>query len=258
MRKLFNIIMALTLVFTYACTGDHVGEIYNPKNNLAEFSVKKQSVKIKDASENVYLVEVSRDNISGRVEIPVTVASEANIFTVPSTVVFEDSVRTTTIRVEMNTTEMTPGAIYQLKLNLPKQVIKEKVVSTVLSVSKDYTWKPFATGTMTANLFESETETQLLQAEEDASRFKLVAPYDASADLEFIQNSDNTIALPEGPNKLGTYDFATGVTDEEYGPIQSYIFPDSELDTENKILNLNILFYVSAGSFGQFVDTFTW
>lgn len=249
--------MALTLVFTYACTGDHVGEIYNPKNDLAEFSAKKQSVKIKDASENVYLVEVSRDNISGRVEIPVTAATETNIFTVPSTVVFEDSVRTTTIRVEMNTTVMTPGAIYQLELNLPKQVIKEKVVSTVLSVSKDYTWKPFATGTMTANLF-GQYEAQLMQAEEDASRFKLVAPYDASADLEFIQNSDNTIALPEGPNKLGTYDFATGATHEEYGPIKSYIFPDSELDTENKILNLNIMFYVSAGSFGQFVDTFTW
>lgn len=259
MKKIMNILMALFLAFTYACSNDQVGAIYEPGNDEAEFSAAQQTFKLKSKEENVYLITATRMNTSGKAEVAITTATEnAEIFSVPSQIVFEDGESEVSIPVTIDFDAMVLGESYDLVLNLPKQAIKEKVVSTVLTVSRDYTWNSVATGAFTSGLFESTTEAELLQATENPQIYKLVAPYQEGYDMEFMVNPDQTIALLSGLNDVDLYDFEPGVNHSSYGPISSYVFPSSTFDSANKVLTLDMYFYVSAGGFGQFVETFTW
>lgn len=259
MKKLFNILLLLTLVFTYSCDGDLIGAIYEPANNMAEFSSSNITYKIPSKESSAYSITITRSNTAGSAEIAINTESDANIFTIPAKVTFEDGKKEAVIPVSINYDAMEIGKEYSVTINLPKQEIKEKIVSTVLTVSKDYTWKSVATGNFTSTVFEFSAPTELMQATEDESIYKLVAPFAEDYDLEFKVNEDKTISLTSGLNNVGFYDFQLGINYGSYGPVYAYIDPNSTFDLENKTLSLNMTYYVSAGYLNdEDTETFTW
>lgn len=250
--------MALMLVFTYACSNDQIGAIYEPGNDKAEFTTNSINYKFQSAEESVINLTVTRINANGSAEIPITATSESDLFTVPEKVTFADGAREATITVTVNYDALTLGQDYTLTLSLPKHEVKEAVVNTTITVSRDYTWKAIATGNFVSPIFEFTTETQLMQANEDANVYKVIAPYEKGYDLQFTVNEDQTIALPGGLNEVGLYDFETGAVYGSYGMVSAYVYPDSKFDLTNKTLSLNMLLYVGAGSLGESTETFTW
>lgn len=258
MKKIINSIMALMLAFTYACSNDQIGAIYEPGNDKAEFTSSDMKYKFQSADESVITLTVTRINANGSAEVPITATSESDVFNIPQKVTFADGAREATITVSVNYNALVLGENYTLTLNLPKHEVKEAVVSTTITVSRDYTWKTVATGNFVSPIFEFSAETQLMQANEDTNVYKVIAPYETGYDLQFTVNDDQTIALPGGLNEVGLYDFETGAIYGSYGMVSAYVYPNSKFDLTNKTLTLNMLLYVGAGSLGESTETFTW
>lgn len=121
-----------SLIFLSSCDTDNDGKKYGGDMNGASFLSTRMAVKLaQDVTE--YSIQVNRTNASEEVSIPITFtdASQLDIFTVPSSVIFSKDENIAYIKVGINPENAIAGKEYTLKITLDKEYLSPGANQTI-------------------------------------------------------------------------------------------------------------------------------
>lgn len=256
----YILILASGLFFLNACdNNDTDGTIYDGTNSEASFATESSDYTFSDGDPESFEVTVQRGITSGAASVAVSVSDPSGFFTVPSAVEFADGAYEATIPVTFSRSKLTAGKAYEIVISVPENPVSTKLVSHTVTITRDYTWTPFATGEYYSGLFNQKWE-QPLEKADGVNRYKLTAPFAEGYDLTFDVAEDGSVTILAPQNASGTYNFATGYVDKEYGMIYMELHPDTFIfDPAGKTIKINVNYTISIGkSFGVFDDVFTW
>ncbi len=171
-----------------------INQMANGSNaNAYSFNALQHSLEYESADniENLVVrVKVTRGITSGRQELPL-IFSGGSTFSAPSSVIFEDGSDVAYCKVTA-TRDLQPGETAQFSVSIDtlnvapdgitatlEDIISHCVLSTIVTVYKDYTWTSLGMGTFTdTEIFSSNPyEAEVQQAIEDPDHFRLVRPY---------------------------------------------------------------------------------
>lgn len=261
----YTLVLLFSMLIFIACDdNDTEGTIYEGANNEASFPGKSSSYTFGDEDPTQFEVIVQRNIIDGAASVPVTADDPSGFFTVPQAVEFADGAYESKIVISFDRSKLTAGVPYPIKLTVPANPIVEKTITHTVSITRDYTWQPFATGTY-ASTFQNSSWEQVIEKAEGVERYKLVSLYADGYDLVFDAAPDGSIIIidAEEGEYLGEDGalFVTGYMHSRYGIVSCDIDlnPDySYFDLTNKEFYMDGYFHVSAGAFGWYTETFTW
>lgn len=262
MKKILYTLSVVLAVSTFcACDdSDEMGILYNPTNAEAIFTQKSSEYTFEPTDTNVCYVTIQRANSKGNAEVAVEFIDTTGLFTIPSTVSFEDGSYETTLAVSFEKEQLETGTPYNIGLKLPDLPIAGKQTSHKLTVTRDYTWEFFTKCNMVSQLFGTVSAT-IEKAAENPSYIKIKDLYSEGHELKLMLAGDGSISMLQDKNKYGFYDITTGATYGQYGMIYAYLIPAPSVTYYNDELNLISLYmyyYVGAGELGYSNDVITW
>jgi hypothetical protein len=270
MKKINYILMAAIILLGFiACDqNDTEGAIYNAANNEVSFPKASGSYTFGAVDPDEYGIRLQRGNAVGAVSIPLTVTDASGLFSVPTEASFADGAYETTVKVTFNRNNLVVAKDYPIKIMIPDNPIKERIVSYTLTITRDYVWNHFATGEFDSQSFEEKWAQEILKAD-GAETYKLPSVYETGYDLIFTVAADQSIALLAPTMTSGgatLYKFTTGVTHPTYGMMYLGVDPGSDgaggfwsyFDKDGHEAVFNGLLHVGAGSFGWYDETLTW
>jgi hypothetical protein len=264
--KSFNIysgiICSLFLLATASCDQENIGAKYTSENEGVTFLAAENEFLV-SPDETSIAYKIARGNVSGKLELPIVADYDADIFTLPSTIVFEDGAGTATLTIPMEKTEL--GVAYPITLAFDS--IKSSpfgAFETTLTVMRDYNWIPAGVAEMYSSWVGNEDgiDVNIEHAEgTNPSRYRLVSPYYIMEPSYCPKPGFHLIfELDENHNALKFFDGQKiGETYEDYGDI--FFFDAESGDTftnEGNVFTIMGWFYVGAGSFGQMPEFFVW
>ena len=258
---IYILFFALSLPLFVSCdaTGPE-GAIYNAKNDEVSFPKASSSYTLGAGDPDQYDIVLQRGNAAGAVSVPVTLEDASGFFSAPASASFADGDYETTLRVTFNRSQLAVGLAYQITLTLPENPVKERIVKHTASITRDYVWQYFTTGTFSSAFFEEEWE-QVIQKAEGTDAYKLPSLIAEGVDMIFYVADNGSLSFPGSPTANGLYRFATGYMHPSYGMVYFELDPDLEysfFDKEKKLAVFNGQYAVSAGNFGWFDEVLTW
>lgn len=190
------------------------------------------------ADEQSFTLHVVRRNTTEAATIHLT--AEGEDFVVPATVAFNAGEGEKEVPISFDIAIGTESSV-TISIAEGEGYIYGSPMVTV-SVARDYTWQSLGTWTLTSSFYGAEGTTDVYKAQE-ANIYKAVAPYEEGYDLLF--NVDGSNVTVEGQPVVSSYGDYGVLSVEGTGTI-----------TGNTI-NVTLLFYVSAGYFGEFNEVFS-
>lgn len=259
MKKILYTLSVVLAVSTFcACDdSDEMGILYNPTNAEAIFTKKSSEYTFEPTDTNVCYVTIQRANSKGNAEVAVEFIDTTGLFTIPSTVSFEDGSYETTLAVSFEKEQLEVGTPYNIGLKLPDLTITGKQTSHKLTITRDYTWEFFTECYGSWGL--GENEATIYKALENPSYIKIKDLYSEDHELKLLLGGDGSISMMQETNQYGFYDIETGATFGSYGMVYTYLIPsNSSFNAEENVINLYMYYYVSATGLGYSMDVITW
>ncbi len=118
-NKLSIALMALTtLVGTPSCSSDDYEMVSKPDNAQVYFSNENSFDYLLAENQNTVEVEVSRVNTEGALTVNISATDESALFSIPSSVTFEDGKSSALLPITFDFNALTPDQAYVLNLKL--------------------------------------------------------------------------------------------------------------------------------------------
>lgn len=238
-NKLFLIVLTGGLFTLTACSDDIVREpspvptdgiqayLYTDATDLAFLPNDEQS----------FILNVVRQRTDGAATVHLNSVGEK--FTVPATVDFAAGESKKEVKVGF---DLEIGTSATVKISIPEEEAYIYGSSNLtVNVIRDYTWGNLGTWTLQSSFFGATGETQVLKAAE-VSLYKAVSPYDDGFDLLFKVDGNNVV-VDRQPIAASYGSYGT-------------LYVDGSGTFENNVIAVTLRFSVSAGSFGQFEESF--
>lgn len=238
-NKLFLVTLIGGLFTLAACSDEIVREpspiptegvqayIYADATDLTYLPNDKQS----------FILTVARQNTEGAATVHLT--AEGENFTVPATVNFaaDESEKKVEIAFDLVT-----GTSASVNISIPEEEAYIYGTSQIaFNVTRDYTWRDLGKWTLQSSFYGIEGTTQVFKAVE-VDLYKAIEPYDEGYNLLFNVNE----------NEVTVEKQAVVASFQDYGTL--YVQGKGTL--ENNVITVTLKFTVSAGSFGESVETF--
>ncbi|MBP6867359.1 MAG: hypothetical protein KBC07_00015 [Bacteroidales bacterium] len=185
MKKFLNIfaVVSLSAVLLASCNTEQITKIYEPDGVAYSFINKAGNFTL-PATNPVFSVRIFRNTTEGSGTVNIAATPSANVFTVPSTLTFEDGQGAADLTVSL-TNEAAIGLIYNLKLTLSSEEVSVGGVGAIdLKVSLAYNWISLGNGQFydSFTLYSIPT-VEILQAE-GFDRWRVMKPYTKELLLE--------------------------------------------------------------------------
>lgn len=257
MKKLYKyayVALLMTLVFsTVSCTEECE---YTPAQAISEDCVKASFLESEDGffkeltpdAEKKITLTVTREITDGECTVGLNVLENGtNIFNVPDYVNFADGESSKTFDITFPDAEV--GVLYNLKIELDGQSIDpyaESTISTIVGSVQVVQWNPIGESQMISQFFEQTLTCETMKASH-ANWYKFVSLTEEGVDL-VIKVTDNNEVIVED-QQIGTH--------ASYGPI--YVNNSQyggEYNPETNTIVAYLYYYVSAGYFGTYAETF--
>lgn len=267
LNKIFMLTgIAAAMFCMSACSDD---EDYVPGKQAGSenvyFSNDEGSVAL-DLSENKFTFEVSRENGTGELTVPLEILQKPDFFTVPTSVTFAAGETQKTLEVTIGE-GMENFVEYALRIRIPEkytQPYKDDAETPLLNMTilkEDFA--PWAEGTFTDNILFEQSWDQTLEYSPIKDMYRL--PNLIAAGTHFYFKWDGTDAKDQkiyfcNANGEEVSSFNSGYVHASYGMIVAYVLNEDNwmgYNSEDKTFYFPLEFKVSAGSFGSSYETFT-
>jgi hypothetical protein len=230
--KRFNIfigmICSLFLLTTASCDQENVGAIYTVENEYVSFMANLGTSFTLLPTETSFDYQITRGNLKGRLELPITAECDKDAISVPASVVFEDGAETATLTISLEKTII--GTRYSIKLSFDS--IKSALTGTfktTISIMRDYVYEPLGKGLwldgIVAPIFSAPTEPYPVdvQVSTDGTHYRMVNPYglgvyEYTAEGEPTRNPAYLVIDVTDPNNVIMEEQGIGI-DWSYGEI---------------------------------------
>jgi len=267
-NKIFWAFVSLVALMFTACSEDYpertpspvpsedcIG-VYFPNTNVSTIEV--------EASVSSVELTIARMDTTDAAVVSLKEIDISDVFTIPETVSFDAGQKEISITVNFDSLEYFEQ--YKLIIEVDESEINPYVVNDdgstnfILNVTQS-DWQPYATGTFQSGFFETEL-TQELMYSEILDRYKLPNVWVTGYDYDFEWDGSSKAIQPLGTlNSSGYYVIETGYEYGSYGMIYSATDPDTAYtyyykSGSTEYFNLNMKFYVSAGSFGWYDERY--
>jgi len=148
--KTFNfylMISSLLLFIASSCDQKNIGAEYTPTNGSVSFLGSTSSLTA-DPDQTSIDYTIVRGNTSGKLELPITATYDQDIFSFPTSVVFDDGSASATLSIPLEKTEL--GTTYSIKLAFDSIMSSPGGnFQTTIKVMRDFVWVPAGTGMWT-------------------------------------------------------------------------------------------------------------
>jgi len=170
------------MFITASCDQKNIGAEYNSTNESVSFLGATSSIKATPDQTSVDY-KIVRGNTSGKLELPITATYDQSIFTLPSSVVFDDGADAATISIPLENTAL--GTTYSIKLAFDSIMSSPGgTFKTTISVMRDFVWLPAGTGMWTdgiiSYIFGEDQFTypvDVEEAQDNDGLYRMVNPY---------------------------------------------------------------------------------
>ena len=230
--KTFNIykviICSLLLAVTASCDQENIGEEYAINNDGISFSAENSTI-IAPPDQTSIDYKIMRGNAQGKLELPIAAIYDRDVFTLPSSVVFEDGSGMATLTIPLEKTIL--GVAYTIELAVDSAAAtKFGNAKTTIEVTRDYNWVSIGTGLWTDGLvcaiFSASALTYPVKIEKAAEAkaiFRMVNPYgldeyEYNDPEDVIRNPNYVVINAEDPEKVVIVRTGLGI-DWGYGEI---------------------------------------
>lgn len=257
MRKLYKYgyaALLMVLVFgSVSCTKECE---YTPAQVISKDCVKASFLESEDGffkeltpdEEKKITLTVTREITEGECTIGLNILdNETGIFNVPEYVSFADGESSKTFDITFPDAEV--GILYNLTIELDKHSIDpyiESTISTLVGSIQIVQWNPIGESQMISQFFEQTITCETMKASH-ANWYKFVSLTEEGKDLVIKVNENNEAIVED--QQIGTH--------ASYGPI--YVNNSQyggEYNPETNTIVANLYYYVSAGYFGTYAETF--
>ncbi|MDR1371111.1 MAG: hypothetical protein LBJ72_13465 [Dysgonamonadaceae bacterium] len=257
MNKIFNIASGFifSCLFFISCEAPE-GNVYQTDGSQVSFQLARLDLDLIPTDGTVIKVAVNRSSSAGTFEAPVTLTTSApSLFSLSSgTITFKEGEAIAYAEINHATLDQfNPALTYALGLKISdKEKLSPSAVDSVsINVKRKLSWKTIGTGVFESEFFEEAWPQDIQQAEEESSLYRLPDCYYTNYPIVFVVNSSNAITFSTQE---------TGYVDSTYGTTSIMMPAAASANQPQKsgnVYNLWGRFVVSAGSFGEFHETFT-
>ena len=232
------------------------GNTYVTDGSKVSFQVARYDLSRASTDGTVIKIALNRSSSAGTFDVPLTFTTTApTLFSLGSeTVSFKEGETVAYAEINHATVDqLNPALTYELSLKLSNadQKSPSAIDLATINVSRKLSWKKFGTGVLSSEYFEKSWDQEIQQADDDPNLFSLPDCYVNNFPIVFTVNADNSITFATQQ---------TGHVNSQYGMV-SLTMPtatsENQPKKEDKVFNLTGRFIVSAGSFGEFKETFT-
>lgn len=266
-NKLSIALMALTtLVGTPSCSSDDYEMVSKPDNAQVYFSNENSFDYLLAENQNTVEVEVSRVNTEGALTVNISATDESALFSIPSSVTFEDGKSSALLPITFDFNALTPDQAYVLNLKLQGETsvygdaevdvnIKYAPWSQWAPISDDYptyTYTQYASGTYQQEVYYRES-----MLSPSLAQLMLVDWFygvNLIVDWDKAKNILSVAPQYSGANhsSYGAINVADGFTYWTEIREKEVAFEDyrSYYDEETGQFKLNLAYYVPQGAFG--------
>lgn len=250
MKKYIFTLFALAVIglsFFCSCNTDAEKTLYDMNKTEYAFASTLQKVEMLPTDGNQIIVPIYRNTTTGTSSIDITLETEngTDLFSLASTTAtFEDGKATTDIIINYSDINvLAAGTVYKLTLSFAEEnASPSNVNKIVVSAQRKLTFKQIGVGIFSSEFFGQSWEQPMEKAEE-ANVYRLPDVYYSGYPLVFSVDEAGNISMG---------DQETGYVHSTYGMV-NVRFVQSKI--EGKTYMFALKFYVSAGSFGTFVET---
>ena len=253
--KTFNfyitIICSLFLFMVTSCDQENIGEKYTLSNEgVAFLTGTSEIIASPDQTSTDY--KIIRGNTQGRLELPLTATYDHEIFTLPSSVVFEDGSSFAVLTIPLENTVL--GTSYPIVLEIDSvKASPYGKFKTTLNVMRDFNWISFGTAYWTdgvvAYIFGMPTDpypVELQQADGVEGMFRMVNPYgvgvyEYTEEGDLVRDPSYIIIDATNPNQVYIKEQGLGI-DYGYGEIYFVSYSPSGATRYGQLVGTTITF----------------
>jgi hypothetical protein len=227
--------------------GENIPEVYFPADNEYDVEVEPTATGVD--------VSIARKNTSGAVSVNISKVDTADVFSVPDNVEFADGEELVTFTVEFS--NLKAFETYALELFIDEELTNPYTTTEGTNNFKLFVvqsdWVDFAVGSYYSDFFV-DTWDQVLQYSEILDRYRFPDLWVSGVDYEFNWDGESEIsAIAEVGNKV-----VTGYEHPTYGMVSATTdYDNSSYDQNDQMFTFVREWTVSAGSFGEWVETYT-
>lgn len=256
-------VACMLLVLAVSCNQENIGTEYLPENEGVTFLAEENDL-LTTPSETNLSYNIVRANVNGRLELSITADCDNDIFTIPSTVVFEDGKGTATLSIPLEKLEL--GITYTVQLSFDS--IKSSpfgYFKTTLNITKDYIWSSAGVAEMYSSWAGNSEgiDVNIEYAEgSNPSRYRLISPF-YKLEPDYATTGFHLVfELDASHNALNFFDDQRiGETYENSNDIcffSSARYGDTFTNEGNEFTVLGSFFVIGVGSWGQMPEVFIW
>lgn len=267
-------LLALTAIVGFAsCSSDDYEMASKPNNDQVYFSNEASTEFLLNENQNTIEVEVNRVNTSGALTVDVDAKDESGLFTAASTVSFADGEATAKMPINFDFSKLESDHDYPVTLTLKTDTCEygDNTITVNIKYAPWSEWKAMGNGTnptytytiMLGGAYEQPVyyrESMLdpnkaqLMLEDWFYGVNLIADWDKAANkIKVAPQFSGYVHSTYGNVMVAdTYTYATevkGQADVDYNKYKSYY------DEATGRFYLNLIYYVSEGSFGNGYET---
>lgn len=266
-NKLSIALMALTtLVGTPSCSSDDYEMVSKPDNAQVYFSNENSFDYLLAENQNTVEVEVSRVNTEGALTVNISATDESALFSIPSSVTFEDGKSSALLPITFDFNALTPDQAYVLNLKLQG----ETSVYGDAEVDVNIKYAPWSQWAPISDDYPTYTYTQLVSGtyqQEVYYRESMLNPSLAQLMLvDWFYGVNLIVDWDKAKNRLSVAPQYSGYNHSNYGAVnvadgftywteirdKEGAFDDyvSYYDEGTGKFMLNLAYYVPEGAFG--------
>ncbi len=254
MKNIWKGLLAVAALFVAgACSEDTDMNVYSGRSNEAFFSKEEFSYMMGASDPATCTVQVYRANKNGNASVAVKLTTDPGSetwFSGPEAVEFADGAITADYTITIDREKLTQGEQNTVMLELAGGTDLLYATSCAVSITRDYEWATYATGTFTSGWWESEWPQELQCADLGSGNYLYRFPdlYAEGEDVRFtIVNGE---VVPAGTIWLQD-------THPTYGPVYFYLL-ETAVDEEAKKIVMHGRYSVKAGYFNDGYEQFAW
>lgn len=254
MKNIWKGLLAVAALFVAgACSEDTGMNVYPGRSNEAFFSAEEFSYMMGVSDPTTYKVQVYRANKNGNASAAVKLTTDPGCetwFSGPAAVEFTDGAITAEYTITIDREKLTRGVQNTVTLEIEGGTDLLYATSCAVSITRDYDWAAYVTGTFTSDWWEEEWPQELQRVDLGGGNLLYRFP-----DL-YAQGEDVRFTIANGKVvPVGT--IWMQYTDPTYGPV-FFQLAASMVDEEAKTIMMGGYYRVQTGSFGSGYEKFTW
>jgi len=148
MKNIFNSIAifacCLFMIAGVSCDQDNISTKYDLTNEAVSFLNSSCAIAVA-ADQTSVSYKIVRGNTNGSLELPIQATYNTDVFTLPTSVVFEDGSGEAILTIPLENAEI--GITYAISLQFDSaKVSPSGFFKTTVNVKKEYIWEPYGTG----------------------------------------------------------------------------------------------------------------